>query len=132
MNERRAFGTDVIASAPVVSGARATHANDRRREPRRTRFLGRALSALAWVLFCAAAVAVYTNVLADDSALRERTEALARQHAGCGHECRITQMMGSRSVVAFQADYDIEGSGTVHVVCRRAAIVAGEHECTAR
>jgi hypothetical protein len=130
MHEPRAFGNHGIASEAIVSGAKATH--HRRHHPRPTRFLGGAISALAWVLFCSAGLAVYTNVIADDSALRERTESLARQHAGCGQECRITRMVGSRSVVAFQTDYDIEGIGTVHVVCRRAAIVAGEHECTAR
>ena len=43
----------------------------------------RMVSALSWVVCGLAALAVYTNVMADDSALQERTNALARRHAGC-------------------------------------------------
>ncbi|MDB5218460.1 MAG: hypothetical protein JWO86_6387 [Myxococcaceae bacterium] len=90
------------------------------------------MSALLWLSSGCVAFAVYSNVLADDSEVRVRAESVARAHAGCGARCQVTRMVGRRSVIDLQADYDIEGSGTVHVECRRSAIVAGDHECSVR
>ncbi len=92
----------------------------------------RMVSALSWVVCGLAALAVYTNVMADDSALQERTNALARRHAGCDDRCRVTRMSGQRSVLEYRTEIEIDGVGTIHIVCRRRAIVAGEHDCSVR
>ena len=103
------------------------------RSPQRPRnHRARVASALVWAFCGVAAVAVYTNVLEDDSAVRQKTELLARQRAGCGDQCRVTRMEGRRSVLDYRASYDIDGVGTQQIVCRRSAIVFGEHVCTAR
>lgn len=94
--------------------------------------LRRAVSALGWMLCGLVGLGVYTNLLADDSALRARTEALARQHAGCGDACTVLGMESRRTVFEFRADYELERVGTIQVVCRRAAIVAGAHVCRTR
>jgi hypothetical protein len=104
---------------------------DRRRRPA-NRYLARAVSVLLWMFTGLAAVAVYRNATADDSALRSRAELLARQHAGCRDQCRVARMEARRSVLEFRADYDIDGVGAVQVVCRRAALVAGEYDCSVR
>ncbi|MDF2692234.1 MAG: hypothetical protein K0S65_617 [Labilithrix sp.] len=103
------------------------------RSPQRPRnHLARVASALVWAFCGLAAVAVYTNVLADDSAVRQKTELLARQHAGCGDQCHVARMEGRRSVLDYRASYEIDGVGTQQIVCRRSVLVLGEHICTAR
>lgn len=103
------------------------------RSPQRPRNHGaRVASALVWAFCGLAAVGVYTNVLGDDSAVRQETERLARQHAGCGEQCRVTRMEGRRSVLDYRASYDIDGVGTQQIVCRRSALILGEYLCTAR
>ncbi len=86
---------------------------------------------LGW-LFCAiVAAGIYMNVIADPSAVRERAGSMARQRAGCGEQCRVLEMHERRSVLDYRADYEIAGKGSVQVVCRRAAIVVGAHDCSA-
>jgi hypothetical protein len=99
--------------------------------PRSSKGSSRLPAALAWVFCTLAAVAIYTNVASDDAPLRARTEQLARAHVGCADRCRITRTSSQRNVFDHRAEYDIEGAGTVHVRCRRTAIVLGEHVCRA-
>jgi hypothetical protein len=106
--------------------------NERTPQQRPRNHLARAASILVWIFCALAAVAVYTNVLADDSALRQKTELLARQHAGCGDRCHVARMEGRRSVLDYRASYEIDGVGTLQVTCRRSALVLGEHVCTTR
>jgi hypothetical protein len=94
-------------------------------------YLSRVASVLAWMICVVVALGVYTNVLADDTALRTRADVLARQQAGCGDQCHVTHMQGRRSVFGYRADYDIDGVGTVHVTCQRKEIVFGDNECLA-
>lgn len=124
MHEPRVFGNDLLAADAIMSGARST----RSRRPRK--LLGRALSALVWIVCTLVGTAVYSNVIVDDSALRARAESLACERAGGNPKCQITRMVGRRSVVELQAEYDIEGAASVRVVCRRSAIIAGEHQCS--
>lgn len=119
-------------AAPMTQGlAWGTH--ERQRQQRRPRaLLARAGSALAWGLFGLVAVAVYTNVISDDAELRARTETIARTYANCGDQCRVSKMQVQRTVVAYSAEFDIDGVGPVQVVCRRDVIVAGEQRCLAK
>ena len=87
------------------------------------------VSVLGWLLCIVVAAGIYTNVIADPAIIRERAASLARRHAGCGERCRILQMQERRTVFGYRADYEIEGNGSVHVTCRRAAVVFGDHEC---
>ncbi len=75
-------------------------------------------------------LAVYVNVVADNAPIRAHAEDLAREHAGCGSQCHVARMQERRDVLGYHADFDIGGAGTIHITCRRAAIVVGEHECT--
>ena len=103
------------------------------RTPRRaTRMLfGRTVSAFLWVACALAAVAVHNNVVADDSALHERMRALACEQAG-GDQCHVLRMVGKRSVFESHTEFEIEGGGMFDVVCRREALVVGEHTCHIR
>ncbi|MDF2693487.1 MAG: hypothetical protein K0S65_1870 [Labilithrix sp.] len=125
---RHASATGIFESITAPPRAPWGLRAPRRRPPRQQ--LNRVVTALVWLFSGLAAVAVYMNVMADDSDLRLKTEALARERAGCSDRCRITTMQGRRSVVEYSADYSFDGHGEVHVVCRRAAIVLGEHHCT--
>ncbi|MBX3197002.1 MAG: hypothetical protein KF894_02495 [Labilithrix sp.] len=103
------------------------------RRPRRPRALfSRVAGALAWALAGTIAIAVYTNVIVDDSDLRIRTEALARETARCGDGCRITSTQIRRTVLEYRADFELDSSGSVRVVCRRDAIAFGPQRCTTR
>jgi hypothetical protein len=117
------FGHEAMTSHGIAWGAGA------RRWPRPKSYLGRIASVFGWTLCGVAALAIYTNVMADDSVVRVRADMLARQHAGCGDQCHVARMQGRRSVLEYRADYDIDGIGSVEVVCRRSAIVVGEHQC---
>ncbi len=103
------------------------------RRPRRSRALfSRVVGALAWVLAGGIAIAVYANVIVDDSDLRLRTEALARETARCGDGCHITSTQIRRTVLEYRADFELDGSESVRVICRRDAIAFGPHRCTSR
>ena len=100
-----------------------------RRRPR-MRF-GRAMSAFFWCVCALAALAVHNNVMADDSALNDRMRALACEQAG-GDSCQIVRMVGKRSILESHTQFEIEGGGMFDVVCRREALVVGEHTCHVR
>jgi len=84
---------------------------------------------LGWVFCAIVGTGIYTNVIADPSVVRERARGVAAQSAGCGQQCRVLEMHERRSVIDYRADYELAGKGAVRVVCRRAAIVVGGHEC---
>lgn len=101
-----------------------------RAAPRRpSKVLSRVLSFCGWTLAAATLVGVYTNVIADDATLRQRTNEIARQHAGCADTCKVGEMQGRRTVLAYDVDYEIEQVGKVHVTCRRSAVILGDHSC---
>ncbi len=103
-----------------------------RATPRRTGITAsRALSLAAWLVAAAVGVGLYNNVIADDAGLRHRASEHARQHAGCGNQCTVTQMQERRTVFGYEANYDIVGAETIEVTCRRSAIIAGDYRCSA-
>jgi hypothetical protein len=123
--------TDMDAHSHSRRHATWSLPSPRQRKSRRRR-LPLIISVVVWVLACFAAVAVYRNVMANDTALRTQAESLARAHAGCGEHCRISSLQSRRSVIEYRADYAIDGRGEVHVVCRRPGIIFGEQRCTTR
>lgn len=73
----------------------------------------------------------YTNVFADDAAVRARAEKLARDQAGCGEKCKPLRTEGRRGVINETITYTFATEGTVTVTCRRPYIAFGEHVCRA-
>jgi hypothetical protein len=94
--------------------------------------LGRVVTAFAWAFCALAGVAIYENVVGDDSAVHAQAESVARSRAGCGADCKVVSVQTRRTVLDYRADYALDGTGTVQVVCRRQALVLGEHHCTPR
>lgn len=84
------------------------------------------------VLLALVAWTVYTNVIADDSAVRAQAEALARTTLGCGAECTLARLEGSRGIIHEEITFEFKAAGRVVVKCRRAYIAFGAHECVAR
>jgi hypothetical protein len=130
--ERQHVSASVLGNGALMSEGIAWGGQQERRPVGPRKFFGRLGSGLVWVFCGLIAMAVYMNVIVDDGALRARTDSMARQHAGCGDQCHVTRMQGRRTVLDYRADYDIEGVGNVEVVCRRSAIVLGDHVCRAR
>ncbi|MBX3210125.1 MAG: hypothetical protein KF764_34155 [Labilithrix sp.] len=114
----------------IMSTSLTWRGPERRWRPRA--LVARIAGALAWVLSGLIAVAVYSNVIADDSELRLRIESLARETGQCGDGCRITSVQVRRSVLDYRADLELDGTRSVHVVCRRPAIALGEPRCGAQ
>jgi len=122
----------IRSAEPVVPRRVAEWSSSPRGVRRPNKLVPRTLSLLAWLAAAAVATGIYTNVVADDSALRQRTNELAREHAGCGERCHVGEMQGRRTVLGYDVDYAIDGVGKVHVSCRRSALILGEHACEAQ
>ncbi len=74
---------------------------------------------------------VYSNVLSDDMVLRARAAELVRTHVGCGDKCKVTYTRIDRGMLDERFIYDIDGKGQYVVVCKRAYVIAGDHDCKA-
>lgn len=90
------------------------------------------LTSIGAVLLALVAWTAYTNVVADDAAVRAKAESLARETAGCGAECKLASLEGSRGIIHEEITFRFKDAGTVIVKCRRAYIAFGAHECRAR
>ena len=93
--------------------------------------LRKAFRALTFVLLLVTMFAVYSNVLSDDTALRARAGELVRAHLGCGDKCKITYTKIDRGMLDERFTYTVDAKGNYEVVCRRAFVIAGDHDCKA-
>ena len=87
----------------------------------------------AWTVILVVAIgvvgwAVYSNILSDDTALRAQAEVVAREKAGCGKECKLSRMEGSRGLLNEQIQFTFDKS-VVLVECRRAYVAFGAYRC---
>lgn len=97
----------------------------------------RAWTVILVVVLGLAAWAVYANILSDDTAVRAQAEAVARDKAGCGKDCKLSRMEGSRGLLneQIQFTFDVPGKsptgdkGAVLVECKRAYLAFGAYRC---
>jgi hypothetical protein len=91
----------------------------------------KALRAATFVVFGLCVWMIAANVLGDETAARVLAEKAVRAKAGCGDECKITGLHGTKGMIDVTITYDFDGVGQRVVTCRRAFIVAGDYACTA-
>jgi len=91
---------------------------------------GLAIAVAVFVLL--ALVTVYRNVLADDLAVRSLAETTARARAGCGEQCVLLHMEGSRGAFKEALDFQFKGREIVSVTCKRPYIAFGDYACAAQ
>jgi hypothetical protein len=72
---------------------------------------------------------VYSNVLADDTAVRQMAETHARASAGCGAKCVVRKMEGSRGLLNEQIQFEFADGTKVLVECKRKYIGFGAYSC---
>lgn len=128
-SKTRASATELASNGPTRQESEAVEAEVPTPSPRARTRAQVYLSTLGWLLCAVVGTGIYSNVIADPSSVRDFAGSLARQHAHCAEPCRVLHMEERRSVFGYRADYEIDGRGSVHVSCRRAAIVLGSHQC---
>ncbi|HUS26959.1 MAG TPA: hypothetical protein VMZ53_00565 [Kofleriaceae bacterium] len=72
---------------------------------------------------------VYSNVLSDDTAVRQLAEARARAVAGCGAKCVVKKLEGSRGLLNEQLQFEFTEGSKILVECKRAYIAFGAYTC---
>jgi hypothetical protein len=92
----------------------------------------RALRVITIALFFLTAWTAFANVFSDDAEVRAEAEAKAREAAGCGAECKFSNVHGERGMLSVEIAYDLHPSGRVVVVCRRPYVAFGDYACEAR
>ena len=93
--------------------------------------LRKAFRVLTFILLLVTLFTVYSNVLSDDTALRAKAGEAVRTHVGCGDKCRITYTKIDRGMLDERFTYTFDAKGNYEVVCKRAFVIAGDHECRA-
>jgi hypothetical protein len=70
----------------------------------------------------------YSNLMSDDTAVRAQAEGVAREKAGCGKDCKLSRMEGSRGLLNEQIQFTFD-KATVLVECKRAYLAFGAYSC---
>jgi hypothetical protein len=89
----------------------------------------RIVTLLLVVVFGVVAWAVYSNVMSDDTAVRQMAEAHARASAGCGAKCVIRKIEGSRGLLNEQLQFEMSDGTKILVECKRKYIGFGAYSC---
>ncbi len=93
------------------------------------RRFGALFRAFTVVLLVVSAWTTYANVYSDRAEVSAQAEQIARKAAGCGATCRFSGMRVSRGMLEESVTYDVVGSGTYMVACRRAYVAVGDYAC---
>ena len=88
-------------------------------------------SAITVILLLVTGWMAWANVLSDDTALKLKAGAVAREKAGCGDKCKTINMQGDRGMISTTVEYHFENVGRFLVTCKRPQIAFGDHVCEA-
>ena len=81
------------------------------------------------IVFGVVGWAVYSNVMSDDTAVRQMAEVRARASAGCGAKCVVKKLEGNRGLLNEQIQFEFSDGTKVLVECKRKYIGFGSYTC---